>query len=154
MSYPGIMKGETLLGFAIGTERVSSSHLSHLPLSSSHDQGTPQHFHLGGSGTGLRTSRSFDSTRRFCSFFLHPTQKDPPSRLFGPLKTCTSHFCATVLISFMDYCSSTSSSSRLLSSACILEQSIKALSVILLTSFCSFSHCAFLTCHSTYVILG
>lgn len=70
MSYPEIMKGETLLGFETGAEHVSSSQFSHLP--SSRVEGTSQqHFHLGGSGTG----RSFDSTRCF-SFFLFISQEE------------------------------------------------------------------------------
>lgn len=60
MSYPRIMKGETLLGFETGAERVSSSHLSLFPLPSSRVQGTSQHFHLGGGSTGLSISRCFD----------------------------------------------------------------------------------------------
>lgn len=60
MSYPRLMKGETLLGFEIGAEHVSSSHLSLFPLSSSLLQGASQQFHLGGSSTGLRTSCSFE----------------------------------------------------------------------------------------------
>lgn len=75
MSYPEIMKGKTLLGFVTGAEHVFSSQFSHLPLSSSRVRGTSQHFHLGGSGTGLRTSRFFDSTRCF-SFFLFISQEE------------------------------------------------------------------------------
>lgn len=87
MSYPRIMKGETLLGFEIGAERVSFSHLSLFPLSSSPVQGTSQHFHLGGSSTGLRISRCFDWTGWFLPFFLYPMQKNPWSCLFDPMKT-------------------------------------------------------------------
>lgn len=126
MSYPEIMKGETLLGFETGAEHASSSQFSHFPLSSSRVQGTSQHFHLGGSGTGLRTSRSFDSTRCFPFFLFMSQEENPRSPLFGPLKRCTSHFCPKCAAIFP---SNTSRSSWLLSSACILEQSIKALFV-------------------------
>lgn len=88
MSYPRIMKGETLLGFEIGTERVSSSHLSLFPLSWSHIQGTAQHFHLRGSSTGLLISRSFERTRCFLSFFLFITHAEKSLIVpFWPIKT-------------------------------------------------------------------
>lgn len=130
MSYPGIMKGETLLGFEIGAERVSSSHLFLFPLSSPRVQGTPQHFHLDGSSTGLRIGRCSDWTRCFLSFFLYHLQINPWSCLFDPLKTGTntSHCVATLLRCFANeeqrrllllQQQLDSSSSWLLSSACI-----------------------------------
>lgn len=75
MSYPRIMKGETLLGFEIGAERVSSSHLSLFPLSSSSVQGTSQHFHPGRSSTGLRISRRFDWTGWLLFLFISHAEK-------------------------------------------------------------------------------
>lgn len=60
MSYPRIMKGETLLGFEIGTEASPlptspSSLCLHLAFREQH-----KHFHLGGSSTGLLISRYFE----------------------------------------------------------------------------------------------
>lgn len=89
MSYPGIMKGETLMGFEIRAERVSSSHLFLFPLSSPRVQGTSQHSHLDGSSTGLRIGRCSDWTRCFLSFFLYHLQINPWWCLFDPLKTGT-----------------------------------------------------------------
>lgn len=145
MSYPGIMKGETLMGFEIGAERVSSSHLFLFPLSSPRVQGKSQHFHLDGSSTGLRIGRCSDWTRRFLSFSLYHLQINPWSCLFDPLKKqARKHLpvlplCWDVLQmkSRGDYCCSSSSLtavhhgfSHLLASCllALMEQSIKALS--------------------------
>lgn len=143
MSYPRIMKGEILLGFEIGAERVSSSHLSLFLLSSSRVQGTSQHFLLGGSSTGLRISRSFDWSRCFLSFFFSfsffiTCGKKSLIVPFWPIKNRHKHIplfplCWDVFeMGRGDYCCSTSSfdnsSSWLLSSARISEHSSKALS--------------------------
>lgn len=92
MSYPEIMKGETLLGFEIGAEHVSSSQFSHflclhLAFGEHHNTFTSVE-------AAQVCARVAPSTQPgvFHSFFLYHREKNPWSHLFGPLKRCTSHF--------------------------------------------------------------
>lgn len=126
MSYPPIMKGETLLGFETAAKRASSSLLSLFPLSSSRVQRASQHFHLGG-------IRSVTEPALFLLSFLITCRKIPGCSFLDPLKrhpgTAALLLCWDVfqMRSRGDYCCSISSSWSF-SSACVLEQSIKALS--------------------------
>lgn len=91
MSYPPIMKGETLLGFETAAECASSSLLSLFPLSSSRVQKASQHFHLGG-------IRSVTEPALFPLSFFNHMQKDSRLLLSGPIKEARRRRSAAALL--------------------------------------------------------
>lgn len=91
MSYPEIMKGETLLGFETGARLFFPVFpLPFVFISRSGNITT-----LSPRWKRHKSARVAPSTQPgvFCSFFLYHRKKNPWSHLFGPLKRWASHFC-------------------------------------------------------------